>query len=100
MKLLPGAVTGEETTATGEERDTMGTGIGNKVQEKNLEHPPKDQIRSHEVTIPEEKTNTTNVDYIGKRVIWQRAAVIVLLVEVLPTLIESVLGIKGGNKPT
>ena len=42
MKIMPGAVMDEETSATGEERDSMRTDIGNKVQETEQELLPKD----------------------------------------------------------
>ena len=41
-KIMPGAVTVEETTATGEERDAKETDIGNKVQETEHQLPPHD----------------------------------------------------------
>ena len=61
---------------------------GNKVQETEQDFPPQDQIRAKEMTIPAGKTNITNV---GKKVIGQRTAVIVLLVEVLSTSSNNVL---------
>ena len=60
----------------------------------------QDQIRAKEVTTLEGKTTMATVDYVGKKAIEQRTAVIVLLVEVLPTLNENAFGIKGRNKPS
>ena len=39
---MPGAVTVEDTTATGEERDAKETDIRNKVQETEHQLPPED----------------------------------------------------------
>ena len=41
---MSGAVTVEETTATGEERDEMGTNIGNKIQETEQVLPHQNRI--------------------------------------------------------
>ena len=50
MKIMPGAVAVDETTATGEERGATETNIWNKVQETEQEFPPQDQIRAKEMT--------------------------------------------------
>ena len=69
---MPGAVTLEKTTATGEERDTMETDIGNKVQETEQELAPQDQICAKQMTTPEEKRTMTNADYVRKRGHWAK----------------------------
>ena len=97
---IPGKMTFEETTATREERGALEADIGNLVQDAEQKLPPQDQIRAKEMIIPEGKTTMTNVDYVGRRTIGQRTAVTVLLVEVLPTLNETPLGIKERKKPT
>ena len=51
IKILR-SVTVQETTATGVERDAMRIDIGVKIQEIEQEHPPQDQIRAKEKTIP------------------------------------------------
>ena len=100
MKIIPRAVTVEETTSSVEERHAMGTDIVNNVQQTEQELPPQDQILAKEMTTTEGKTTMTSFDYVGKRVIEQRTAVSVLLVEKLRTLSKTSLGIKGRNKPT
>ena len=91
---------GQRVTATGEERDAMGPDIGNKVQENEQELASQGQIRAKEKTIPEGKAFMTNFDYVGKRIIEQTTAVVVLLVEILHKLSEISHGIKRLNKPT
>ena len=59
----------------------METDIGNKVQEIEQELQRQAQIRAKEMTIPEGKTTMKNIDYVGKRAIGQKTAVIVLLVK-------------------
>ena len=99
MEIVPEKMTFEETTAIREERGALETDIGNLVQDTEQEISPQDQIRAKEMIIPEAKTTMTNVDYVGRRAIGQRTAVTVLLVEVLPTLNETPLGIKERKKP-
>ena len=97
MKIMLGAVTVKKTTATEEKRNAIETNIGNKVQENEQELAPQDQIRAKEMAITVGKTTMTNVDYVGKRTTGRRTAVIVLLVELLPTLNEIALGKKDGT---
>ena len=52
---------GRKKTATGEQRDAIGTNIGNKVQDTGQELPPHDQIRAKEKTTAEWKTTITRV---------------------------------------
>ena len=57
----------EDKTATGEERESMETGIGNKVQETEQELPNQEQNCAKELTIADGRMTLTNVDYVGKR---------------------------------
>ena len=91
MKRIPEAVTVEVTAFTREERDAKGTDIGSKVQE--IEQELLHQIRANEMKIQKGKLFT---DYVSKKVVGQKTAVIVLLVVALPTLSEAVLGLKEG----
>ena len=67
---MPGAVTVVKETATGEQRDAIGTNIGNKVQDTGQELRPHDQIRAKEMTTAEWKTTITRVtgqkDHLAK----------------------------------
>ena len=83
-----------------EGRHAMGTDIVNNVQQTEQELPPQDQILAKEMTTTVGKSNMTNFENVGKRVIEQRTAVSALLVENLTTLSKTSLGIKGRNKPT
>ena len=91
MKRIPKAVTVEVRAFTGEERDAKGTDIESKVQE--IEQELTHQKRANEMKIENGKLFT---DYVSKKVIEQKTAVIVLLVVALPTLSEAVLGLKEG----
>ena len=67
MEIMPEAVTVEETTTTGEERDAMETDMGNKVQETEQELPPQTKYAQKKMTISGGKKIMTNVDYVGKK---------------------------------